>query len=309
MMTDKEFRKMRNPMGNKDRFIKIQDIKTPAVLGFIAVYIYAVISVLLKDPSNALAFIGMSTGALLLIWLIIEITKKIKAPDFDIKKPGWELAFGLLIVAILDFMPLPKLDFGDKWSLGFIFKKNLIWVFLPFVFLKLRKNSLSSMGLTTASWKKNLQTGLIIFFAMAIPGAFYSNTMSLIIGGELSSVRIGLGFPISFVYFLLMSGFSEEFLFRAFIQTRFSTMLKSKLGGVLITALLFGLLHIDDIMGWYPGTTITEAFCRAFFVQTFLGLIFGVLWERTRSLIPCVFLHSGIDGLNNLGSVISKLGL
>lgn len=296
-------------MRNKNRFIRTKDIKTPSVLGFIAVYIYAVVSVLLKDPSNALAFVGMSIGSLFLIWLIIEITKKVQAPDFEIKRPGWELAFGLLIIVILDFAPLPRLDFGDKWSLGSILKKNLIWVFLPFVFLKLRKNSLSSMGLTKASWKKNLKAGLIVFFAMAIPSAFYSDTMRLILSGRLSLVQIGLGFPISFTYFLFMSGFSEEFLFRAFIQTRFSIVLKSKVGGILITALLFGLLHIEDIMRWYPGTTVAEAFCRAFFVQTSLGLIFGVLWERTRSLIPCVFLHSGIDGLNNLGSIISKLGI
>ncbi|MFQ5891678.1 MAG: lysostaphin resistance A-like protein [Candidatus Methanofastidiosia archaeon] len=106
-----------------------------------------------------------------------------------------------------------------------------------------------------------------------------------------------------------MSGFSEEFFFRAFIQTRFSTLLKSKVSGVLIGSLLYGLLHIPNIMQWYPSTTLVEAFCRAFFVQTFMGIIFGVLWERTRSLIPCVFVHSGVNGLNNLGWIISKLGL
>lgn len=296
-------------MRNQNTFIKMKDIKTPVVLFFIAVYISAVVTVLLKDPSNALAFIGMSIGLLFLIWLIIEITKKVQALDFEIKKPGWELAFGLLIIVIWEFAPLPRLAFGDKWSLGFILKKFIILVVLPFVFLKLRKNSLSSMGLTTTSWKKNFKTGLIIFIAMAIPSALYSNTASLILSGKLSLAQISLGFPASFIYFLCMAGFSEEFFFRAFIQTRFSIILKSKIGGILITALLFGLIHIPNIMQWYPGTTVAEAFCRAFFVQTFLGLIFGVLWERTRSLIPCVFVHTGVDGLNNLGSIISRFGI
>jgi len=83
---------------------------------------------------------------------------------------------------------------------------------------------------------------------MAIPSVFYSNTANLILGGKLSLIQISLGFPLSFTYFLFMSGFSEEFFFRAFIQTRFSTILKSKISGVLITALLFGLLHIPNIM-------------------------------------------------------------
>ncbi|MFQ6093181.1 MAG: lysostaphin resistance A-like protein [bacterium] len=294
-------------MDDQNSFIKMEDIKTPAALFFIAVYISALVMVVWKDPSNALAFIGMSIGMLFLIWLIIEITKKVQAPDFEIKKPGWELAFGLFIIVIWDFAPLPKLEFGDKWSSGFMLKKCIIFVALPFAFLKFRKKCLSSMGLTATGWKNSLTTGLIVFFAMAIPSAFYSNTASSILSGKLSPSQVGLGFPLSFTYYLFMSGFSEEFFFRAFIQTRFSTVLQSKIGGVLITALLFGLLHIPNIMRWYPGATVAEAFCRAFFVQTFLGLIFGVLWERTRNLISCVFVHTGVDGLNNLGWMISKL--
>lgn len=255
----------------------------------------------------------MSIGIFFLIWLIIGITNNIQLPDFKIKKPGWELAFGLLILVVWDFAPLrylyfsilPKLEFGDKWSLGFILKKNLILAILPFIFLKLRNNSLSSMGLTTTGWKKNLTTGLIIFGGMAIPSAFYSNTASLILAGRLNLVQISLGFLASFTFYLFMSGFSEEFLFRAFIQTRFSLVLKSKIDGVLLASLLFGLLHIPNIMMWYPSTTMAQAFCRAFFVQTLTGgLVTGVLWARTRSLIPCVLLHSGLDGLNNLGSII-----
>lgn len=320
-------------MEDKERFIKMKDIKTPAVLLFVAVYIFAVVIVLLKDPSNALAFIGMSMGMLFLTWLIIEITKKVQAPDFEIRKPGWELVFGLLILVVWDFAPLrylylsmvdglshlifqvwdlasfPKLEFDDKWSVGFIFKKILLLVVLPFVFLRLRKNSLPSMGLATNGWKKNLTTGLIIFLAMAIPSAFYSDTASLVLGGKLSLSQIGVGSLASFTYSLFIAGFSEEFFFRAFIQTRFSAILKSKISGVLIASLLFGLLHISNIIHWYPGTTVAQAFCRAFFVQTFLGLVFGVLWARTRSLIPCVFVHTGVDGLNNLGHIISRFGI
>lgn len=296
-------------MNNRNAFIKIKDIKTPVVLLFIVIYISAVVMVLLRDLSNAIAFIGMSIGMLFLIWLIVGITEKVQVSYFEIKKPGWELIFGLSILIVWDFVPLPKLAFGDRWSLGFILKKNLVFVALPFIFLKLQKNLLPSMGLTVIDWKKNLIIGLIVFFVMAIPSAFYSGTASLILSGKLSLAQLVFGFSLSFIYYFFMSGFSEEFLFRAFIQTRISVILKSRISGILITALLFGLLHIPNIMRWYPGTSVIEAFCRAFFVQTFIGLILGVLWERTRNLIPCVLLHSGIDGLNNLGHIILQFGL
>jgi len=246
---------------------------------------------------------------LFLSWLAIEITKKIQPPDIKIESPGWELLFGLLIVVLWEFAPfLPRINFGDKWDLGFILKKSLILVLLPLIFLKLRKHPFSSMGFTKTNWKKNLKVGFMIFLAMAIPSAFYSNTARLILSGKLSLSQIGIGFPVSFTYFLLMSGFSEEFLFRVFIQTRCSLLLKSKIGGVLISPLLFGLPHFSGIMWWYPGTKLVQAFCRAFFIQTFMGILLGILWERTRSLIPGVILHSGINGLNNLGWIVSRFG-
>ncbi|MEA3500142.1 MAG: CPBP family intramembrane glutamic endopeptidase, partial [Candidatus Marinimicrobia bacterium] len=200
-------------------------------------------------------------------------------------------------------------DFGDKWNIGLIIKKTIIFAGLPFLFLKFRKNSLASMGLTSKDWKRNLWIGFIIFLALAIPNAFFvSNTGGEILSGKYSAPQVGIGLFSSFIYFFLMAGFSEEFFFRAVIQSRISYLLKSSVSGVLITSLIFGLGHIHGIMQWYPETTIGEAFCRAFFLQTFIGIMFGVLWERTRNLIPCVFVHSGVDGLNNLFSIITKIG-
>ncbi len=297
-------------MINQEEFIKKEDLKTPTVLVFIAIYIFAVVLVFLNEPENALPYIGLSIGILFLCWLVIDLTKKIKVQDIEIKRPGLELIVGLLILVIWDYLPLPKIDFGDKWNIGFILEKIIIFIVLPFLFLKIRKNSLISMGLTTRDWKKNLWVGFIVFLALAIPSAFFvGNTGSEILSGKYSTPQVGIGLFSSFIYFFLMAGFSEEFLFRAFIQTRVSYLLKSSVSGVLITSLIFGLGHIHNIMQWYPGTTTSEAFCRAFFLQTFIGIIFGVLWERTRNLIPCVFVHSGVDGLNNLFSIITKLGL
>ena len=297
-------------MENQKRFFERKDFKSPIVLGFIAIYIFALVLVFLNEPENALTYMGLSIGILFLCWLIIDLTKKIKIKNIEIKRPSLELIVGLLILIIWDYLPLPKIDFGDKWNIGLIIKKTIIFAGLPFLFLKFRKYSLASMGLTSKDWKKYLWVGFIIFLALAIPNAlFVGNTGSEILSGKYSAPQVGIGLFSSFIYYFLMAGFSEEFLFRAFIQTRISYLLRSSVSGVLITSLIFGLGHIQCIMQWYPGTTYGEAFCRAFFLQTFLGIMFGVLWERTRNLIPCVFVHSGVDGLNNLFFILTKIGL
>lgn len=320
-------------MKNQNNFFSIENIKNPAVMFFIILYLFTIIVVLLKDRVNAFIFIGMSIGILFLIWLIIGITADIELVDFKFRKSEWELIFGLLILMVWsvdslryiylslaqklvhllsilwNLLHLPQIN-ADKWYAGFIFKKVLLLAILPIIFLKLRKNSFASMGLTKKNWKKSFMVGLIVFLAMAIPGAFYSGTAGLVLSGNLKFYQIIFGFLAGFIYDFFMAGFPEEFLFRVFIQTRFSIVLKSRVAGVIITALIFGLLHIDDIMRGNPDITLAQAFCRAFFMNTVTyGLILGVLWERTRSLVPCIFVHSAGNALNNLGLMILRFGI
>ncbi len=81
----------------------------------------------------------------------------------------------------------------------------------------------------------------------------------------------------------LFAAFGEEFLCRGYIQTRLSRRCGS-LSAVLISSLLFGILHFDVVHS-------TMAF--------FIGLYLGFLAERTGSIWPCIVCHA----LNNITSV------
>jgi Na+/proline symporter len=102
-------------------FTVYEEIKTFPVLLFAALSVLAGVTVILKDRANSLAFIGMSIGILLLIWLIIGITKKFSPSDFEIKTPGWELLAGFIFILIWELDPLRFFylsllpDFSDKW--------------------------------------------------------------------------------------------------------------------------------------------------------------------------------------------------
>jgi membrane protease YdiL (CAAX protease family) len=143
---------------------------------------------------------------------------------------------------------------------------------------------------------------------MAIPSVFFiSNTAGLILGGQITLTQAVPALMIYFIHNVARSGLPEEFFYRVFVQTRFSQVLKSRLGGILVTSLLFGLTHIPNVMRWYPEMTLSEAFCSAFFIQGFIGLVYGVLWERTHNLIPGTIVHSGINALNNVGSAVALI--
>ena len=285
-----------------------EGLKSPVAILFALVYLLAAGLAFRSAPLQALSYLGMSLGILLLVWLIIGLTKKLSVEEIQIRKPAVELTFALVVFLVFIYGHFPRVDFGEKWYLSSILRKELVLFILPFVFLRLRDYDLPSLGFSFRHWKQNLKIGGIVLACMAIPGVLWvSNTASLILGGQLTAVQVVAGFFILLVHNVLLSGLPEEFFFRSVVQTRLSFLLKSKLSGILLTSLLFGLLHIDDLMRWYPGMALSDAFCRAFFIQSFLGIVLGTLWARTRSLLPSILVHSGLNALNNLGSVPSLL--
>ena len=295
-------------MSHQNPLFKKEEVKSPAVVLFMTLYVAAVISSLFLNPLQALVYILMSMGILLLVWFIFGLTEKIKIEQIRVRRPWLELAFGLIFYVIFIYLPFPVFRFGDKWYLSSIVRKELFLFAIPLTFLLLRRNSFISLGLSSSNWGKNVKTGFIVLGCMAIPSLFFiSNTGNLIITGRLNIVQVTLGFIILFFHNIALSGLPEEFFYRSFVQTRLSIVLKSKLGGVLMISLIFGLSHVDDLMRWYPDMTLIEALCRAFFVQGFTGLVYGFLWARTNSLIPCIIVHSGLNALNGLGSAASLL--
>lgn len=293
-------------MSDQNALLTKGEIKSPAVFLFGAVFIFAVILSVSSSPSQGLVYLGMSAAIALLAWLILDLTKGMRIPDIQARGPWLEIAIGLLIYLVFEFTPY--LDFDDEWNLGEVLKKLLFLFLLPYVFLRLRKYSSSSLGFTWSSWKQNLKVAGIVLACMAVPSIFFiSDTANLIMEGQITLAQAIPAFFIYFIHNSLRSGLPEEFFYRVFLQTRLSQALKSRLGGILITSLIFGLVHIPYVMKWYPGITLSEAFCNAFFIPGLSGLVYGFLWERSHSLLPGTILHSGLNALNNVGAAVALI--
>ena len=116
--------------------------------------------------------------------------------------------------------------------------------------------------------------------------------------------------PLSFAWIAVEAGLNEEFLFRAVVQTRLSALLKSPIAAICLTALLFGLAHAP---GLYlrgglgdDGASHNLALVIAYAIGVLspLGLLFGVIYARTKSLLLVVLLHGVVDVLPNLPEFI-----
>ncbi len=106
----------------------------------------------------------------------------------------------------------------------------------------------------------------------------------------------------------LEAGLVEEYFFRASLQTRLERATQSPVGGIVITALLFGLIHspglylrsgmTHEALGAHP--SLLMAIGYSIVILSPAGLFFGILWARTRNLLLVVLIHGAGDLIPNL---------
>lgn len=117
----------------------------------------------------------------------------------------------------------------------------------------------------------------------------------------ISSGRALWLFPIAAAFGILTAGFTEEFFFRGFLQTRMEDLLRSRLAAVLLVTVLFGLYHVPYAYlspNWPSAGDLAVAFRLGMVDGTLGGLVLGgayVLWRR--NLVACIVLHGLIDAV------------
>jgi hypothetical protein len=132
-----------------------------------------------------------------------------------------------------------------------------------------------SFGYLLVYAKARLGMALIMILFQAV----FGRGLSEILHSGLPAWTLLLGVPFTYVWLLVEVGLVEEFFFRCLLQSRLSTVLRSKAGGIVLASLLFcpralpgslfssrgdaggcrrpsiladggGLLHHDHIRGW-----------------------------------------------------------
>ncbi len=196
------------------------------------------------------------------------------------------------------------------WSPGSELRNYLALVALPLLLVvALRADDpttrrprpvLASFGLR----RGNLRTGLWLALALGILIGLFQLTQRRA-GPELwELIRTGRAlylFPIAAAFGLLTAGFTEEFFFRGFLQTRVERLLGSPWLAVLIVTIAFGLYHVPFAYlnpNWPTAGDFPAALRLGMIEGGLGGVILGaayVLWKR--NLLACVVLHGMIDAV------------
>ncbi len=93
---------------------------------------------------------------------------------------------------------------------------------------------------------------------------------------------------------VLVAPIAEETVFRGFLYPVFGRSLGIP-GGVLLTGILFGLMHAQQLWGGWAQIGLL----------VLVGVIFTFVRARTRSVIPCYLLHFGYNAIQFVGFFFS----
>jgi len=216
---------------------------------------------------------------------------------------GYDKIALLLVLEMVGIVLALSLPLPWYWNPATFIVAFLIPLYVALFVLKIPKDRLGFTGLEV----RNVLGSLILTLAYAML-VFIAYGFNELVGGVeffqtqhfvdpiLSLSNIPLAVLYSIPVLLLLSAIPEEFMFRTLIQTNL-TEKHGPLLGILASSLIFGLFHIPVNYMTYlffnpvPADALIYALLFSFVYQAQVGLIFGIAWQRSRSLILPVSLH------------------
>lgn len=238
---------------------------------------------------------------------------------------GWDLEVVVLNLPWLSLIAFIALGFLSLWitlrgyfpklivrnlEIGAVIVKLLFLCFIPLILMLAKGDPLRGIGLEFSHWGRELGVGLVLGVPLLLLGLLKGEGKALR-GAPLSKIIPALG--IAFGFHIFQTAIPEEFFFRTFLQGHLAS-LGSDAVAIVLSSLVFGLGHIVFYLGGPKSYRLSShkisflsALASATLNEVSVGLLLGVLWARTGSLIPIVLLHALANTLPASGNVLQHI--
>lgn len=196
-----------------------------------------------------------------------------------------------------------------------LFVKLAIFVAVPLlIFAGLMRNSASSFGWARPAARMLGPRHLIVIIVIAglftLIQLFAGEHGPAILNGAYSPRDFALGYALAFLWYSIEAGVVEEVFFRTVLQERLAAIFRSDFAGLVFAVILFGLAHAPGL--WLRGDFAEQGFlaAAAYSVLTLApaGVVFGVIWIRTRNLLALILIHGSVDAIPHMQEVASRFG-
>jgi membrane protease YdiL (CAAX protease family) len=302
----------------------------PAVILFILLFLGAALVLWLhKNLEIGETIIGLVLFGVVfpaIAWFTTRRAQPLEvAPPSD-SRELW-LALGLVVALAIYLINGPQLvdqllprAWSDSARIHFfvvLAKKLIVFVAVPFAlhrFLfghRLRDFGIQIEGLR-AMTRGHLPVILAVGGGFVLFQYFLGGAAAPVRQGKFSAHQLLVGLPLCFVWLSVEAGLVEEFFFRAVVQSRFAAWLKSDVGGVALMALVFGLAHAPgmifrhagEVEGLGANPSALDAIAYSIVTLAVSGIVFGVLWVRTKNLATLICIHAAADLLPNFSDFV-----
>lgn len=162
---------------------------------------------------------------------------------------------------------------------------NILMVIITILFIKIRKDNFSSIGIYGGKWKLSCLIGLILAAVF-----FYTNCLSHVIDG---ADFVELGNIIKFVVYYLTVALCEEIVFRGYIGTRLYGFIKNQYFVIIVSGILFVVMHFPYRMIVY-GMTISDLtiYNMGWIIDLFIThIVLSFIYLKTNSLYGSIISH------------------
>lgn len=180
---------------------------------------------------------------------------------------------------------LTGVGLGDKMVLQFLIE---VFLALPGVYYLLQRK-LPFREMVGISKLDSLQWLLLIPLAFCIEriGQFVNLLSQLfatnVVGEHMMDLILAYPLPLTLLVIAVMPALCEEFIFRGILYQGYKKCSVS--GAVILTALLFGLMHMNMNQLSYA---------------VIIGMLFAAVNEVTGSILPSMLLHLYINGKSTI---------
>jgi len=280
------------------------------VAGYFA--LWAATFVFLKSRSSfgveealaAFVILGLIFPALALL-----TTRRATPLSHSVRRPGFETAIliaclvAITIIVVCGFAGAVRITTEPLHSVVLLGAKLIIFVVFPAtVLVALGRYRLSELIPTSFRWA-SLRPAMWMALAGLLMESVLGRGLRDIHSARPPAGALALAVPLCFAWLAVEVGVVEEFFFRALLQERLAAWLRSSWGGLIIAALLFGLMHApgfylrpaatQEMRGAHPSLLLAIGY--SIIVTSTAGLFLGVLWMRTKNFAVVVIVHAACD--------------
>jgi len=263
------------------------------------------------DVSEAITVVVIL--GLVLPALSLLTTRRLPALPCVVLRPAYEttlLISYLAVIAVVlvwGFGAVGRISGEPAHTIISLGLKLATFVIPPVVLLTSGQYRIRDLAPVSFTWTA-LKPALWLSLAVLLMQMFLGRGLHDIRQAHLPVWILVVAAPLSFAWLVMEVGVVEEFFFRVLLQERLAAVLHSPWGGLMLGALLFGLVHAPGLylrtaatqesIGSHPSLLMAVGY--SIVMTSLAGLFVGVLWLRTKNFAVVAIVHAAGDFLPNL---------